>query len=204
MQLRALVLMCSLNGCGGSEQSRVEPDASRSGGDAAQVDAGRPDSQVFAFPNGEPGVMSLYFRATCVSGDCDYAPYDEWFTGTLTKCAYDGTQLELETGPITNGATSFLLRFALGSGPTFELDPATTEADWSLPDGASAFLWMSYPQIETKSSGAISFARCGDEVAGRFDLHDLCEYHGCSSAPWIADVAGAFKCAPRFPLSCGL
>jgi hypothetical protein len=196
-----LAILLFLSACEGATSNPESPQ----GTDAATLaDASRDAPAVFVYPNGEPAARTLYFRGTCVEGDCEYVPYDEWHTGSLTTCTYDTGRLTLGTGTIPGGAFSFTLRFVVGDAPAFALDPATTLADWSLPDGASALLWMNNEAIATKSTGSVAFEHCGAEVAGRFDLQNLCEYHGCSSAPWIGDVSGAFRCTPPTPVACGL
>ena len=155
----------------------------------------------FQYPNGEPAAGTLYFRATCVAGNCDYPPYDKWWSGALAQCKFDGIKLSLRTSAITMGADSFSLLFEVGPTPHTVLEGKGSSVDWSLPDGASSFGWV---DGNLQSSGTVDLDRCGAEVAGRFELKNLCEHHGCSSPePWVANVVGAFRCRPDLPAACG-
>ena len=190
------------SGCGPS----VPPGSdSATGGSDSGSDSGGggTDAGGVVFPNGIPGAETLYFRGSCQQGFCTDPVFDTWHEGTITECAFDGTQLSVRTSMITDGAYSFWLDFAV-SGPTKTLDPNSTSVDWSHPDGASAFLWFNDMAIPTHSSGTLQFDSCGGEVVAVFQLLDLCEYHGCSFDPWITNVEGAFRCTPTMVVDCGL
>ena len=197
--------------CGGTPTT-TSRDLAQAAGDGA---AANPDLAVtptpdggggdggggFQYPNGEPMAGTLYFRATCVSGNCEYPPYDKWLTGTLAQCSFDGIKLSLRTSAIAMGADSFSLRFEVGPTPHTVLEGKGSSVDWSLPDGASSFGWV---DGTLQSAGTVDMDRCGAEVAGRFELKNLCEHHGCSSPePWVANIVGAFRCSPNLPAACG-
>lgn len=211
MKNRACVLcvMVLAGGCGSSGGDTPTNDlaVSADSGGAPDLAKGGDDGGGgnFTWPNGEPADKSLYFRATCVSGDCMYPPYDKWFTGTLTRCVYDGIAVEIETSAIPMGADRFSMRFEVSRMPSFSFPSMGTQVDWSLPDGASAFGWLPDDSIIMRSSGKVTFDRCGAEIAGRFELRRICEHHGCNSpSPWLADVVGAFRCKPSMAVDCGL
>lgn len=197
--LIAIALTCIR--CGGTSDSTPSDLAMRPV-DAAGADmASAPDGGGFQYPNGEPTPGSLYFRATCVAGNCMYPPYDKWWSGALDQCSFDGIKLSLRTTSIAMGADSFSLLFEVGPTPHTVLEGMGSSVDWSLPDGASSFGWV---DGALQSAGTVDLDRCGAEVAGRFELKNLCEHHGCSSPePWVANIVGAFRCKPSLPAPCG-
>ncbi len=189
----ALGCVALVAGCGEDEIRRSSGRGGGNGGGA------------FTYPNGRPELDTLYFSGTCDVGFCEEAVFGPWHVGSLTQCDFDGTNLSLRTSAITDGAAAFSFQVAVGLEHTYALDPETTSADWTLPDGASAFLFFDDETIDTKSSGSISFESCGLEVAGTFSFLDLCEYHSCNMGDaWVANVTGAFRCEPTQSVDCAL
>jgi len=199
------------DGAAGDAMPEAAPDGAPAdaAGDMAPPDmapdmAPEMDPGLFVYPDGVPDPDSLYFRGECVDGFCDEVPvFDAWHRGPLRRCVVEDGALRLETEAIEGGASRFTLRFVVEPARAFDLAPETTRADWSLPDGASAFLWFAEDGVEVRSSGSVRLAECGETIAGTFSLRDLCEYHGCAFEPWTTHVEGAFRCRPPTPIPCG-